>query len=70
MSELNHESARGVNPCGQIIWGAEAIAPIIGRPVRQTFYLLAKGQVPGSGKMGGQYYLSIPAFNKAVHGEA
>jgi hypothetical protein len=71
MSELNHESAQGVHPVDkEIIWGAKAIAPIIRRSPRQTHYLLSKGLVPGQGQMGGLYFLSLPAFSRAVHGEA
>lgn len=59
----------GTNP--EIVWGAEAISRVTGEPdVRKTFYRLEKGLIPGAGKMGNRHFLSIPAFRRAVHGEA
>lgn len=30
----------------ELVWGAEAIAAFIGRPVRATFHMLEKGELP------------------------
>ena len=39
-----------------LIWGCAAIGKIIGRDARQTFHLLATGQLPGK-KMGRRWYI-------------
>lgn len=85
-SALKHESARQGNNAichnrvddkaceifpPEIVWGAEAISRVTGEPeVRKTFYRLEKGLIPGAGKMGSRYFLSIPAFRRAVHGDS
>lgn len=54
-----------------IAYGVEAIAAVIEEPnLRRVNYLLARGMVPGASKMGNRWVLSIPAFRRAVHGEA
>jgi hypothetical protein len=70
---IDHESARQGNHdvSTDIVWGAEAISRATGEPdVRKTYYRLEKGLIPGAGKMGKRHFLSIPAFRRAVHGEA
>ncbi|MDX1222396.1 DNA-binding protein [Sinorhizobium medicae] len=37
-----------------LIWGAEAIAKLIGRSARVTFYMLEKGELPAK-KVGGRW---------------
>ncbi|MAA98684.1 MAG: hypothetical protein CMN87_10785 [Stappia sp.] len=37
-----------------IVWGAEEIARVIGRTPRQTFHLMASGQIPAK-KVGGRW---------------
>lgn len=37
-----------------LVWGAEAIAEIIGRSVRATFHMLDKGELPAK-KVGGRW---------------
>lgn len=37
-----------------LVWGAEAIATVIGRTARQTFNMLDKGQLPAK-KVGGRW---------------
>lgn len=37
-----------------LIWGAEEIAKVIGRPPRITFHLLEKGELPAK-KVGGRW---------------
>ncbi|MBL0935533.1 MAG: DNA-binding protein [Rhizobiaceae bacterium] len=37
-----------------LVWGAEAIASLIGRSARATFYMLEKGELPAR-KVGGRW---------------
>lgn len=47
---MNNESDRPL----ELVWEVEAIAKIIGRSQRQTFHLLATGQLPAK-KVGGRW---------------
>lgn len=38
----------------KMLWGAGEIAKVIGRPVRATFHLLEKGEIPAK-KVGGRW---------------
>ncbi|HEV2899393.1 MAG TPA: DNA-binding protein [Pseudaminobacter sp.] len=70
---LNHKMPEAGNNdvSTDIVWGAEAISRATGETdVRRTYYRLEKGLIPGAGKMGKRHFLSIPAFRRAVHGEA
>jgi len=54
-----------------IAWGVEEIAAVLEEPnLRRTNYMLARGMIPGAQKVGNRWMLSIPAFRRAVHGEA
>ena len=46
-----------------LIWGAEAIAREINRPVRTAFYLLENGQLPAR-KCGGRWCASREALRR------
>lgn len=37
-----------------LVWGAEAIAAVIGRSARATFHMLEKGELPAK-KVGGRW---------------
>jgi hypothetical protein len=60
----------------ETVYGAESIGRVIGVfddgkvNRRRVHYMLEKGQVPGARKAGRIWMLSIPAWRKAVHGEA
>lgn len=55
----------------ELVYGVKAISEVIDEPSeRRTYYLLENGLLPGAGKMGRIWYLSVPAFRRAVHGEA
>ncbi|TIM10973.1 MAG: DNA-binding protein [Mesorhizobium sp.] len=41
-------------PTIDLVWGAEAIASVIGAKPRQTFHLLETGQIPAK-KVGGRW---------------
>ncbi len=41
-----------------LVWGARAIATLIGKSPRATFHLLENGQIPGSKKIGAQWVVS------------
>jgi hypothetical protein len=53
-----------------IVWGAEAIAPHIGRTVKGAFGALESGKVPGARKIAGRWALNLQvyfaAFEKAA----
>jgi hypothetical protein len=48
--------------------GADAIAEVIERPLRATYYLLEQGRVPGAFKFGGSgpWSLDIQKFREGV----
>jgi hypothetical protein len=48
-----------------IVWGAEAIAPHIGRTVRGAYHALESGDVPGAKKIAGRWALNVRAFHAA-----
>jgi hypothetical protein len=45
-----------------IIWGAAAIAPIIGRSEKGAFGALESGKVPGAKKIAGRWALNLSVF--------
>jgi hypothetical protein len=47
-----------------IVWGAEAIAKIIKREPRATYYLLERGHIPTAKKVGGNWVASRRAILK------
>lgn len=55
----------------EVVYGADAIGQVIGEPDRRkVFYRLERGYVAGAFKSGRIWALSIPAYRRAVHGEA
>lgn len=50
------------NPDDQIVWGAKAIAEIIGRPVKATFAALETGKIPGAKKIAGRWGINPRVF--------
>jgi hypothetical protein len=51
-----------------IVWGAAAIAKVIGRSGRQAFYLLENGSLPGR-KLGGRWVASRQKLLDALIGD-
>ena len=52
----------------ELVWGAEAIARIIGRSTRSTFHLLDSGELPAK-KVGGRWVAeraNLAAFFRAA----
>jgi hypothetical protein len=45
-----------------IIWGAEAIAPHLGRSVKGAFGALESGKVPGAKKIAGRWGLNLQVY--------
>lgn len=41
-----------------LVWGAAAIAALIGKTTRATFHMLDQGQIPGARKIGNQWVVS------------
>lgn len=52
----------------QIIWGAEAIAPYLGRTTKGAFGALESGKVPGAKKIAGRWGLSLKVFLASFEG--
>lgn len=46
----------------ELIWGARAIAAVIGKTDRATFAMLERGQIPGARKVGVQWVISRKAL--------
>ncbi|MET4721813.1 hypothetical protein ABIF64_005971 [Bradyrhizobium japonicum] len=46
----------------KIVWGAAAIAPIIGCTETSVFRALESGRVPGARKIAGRWGLHVPTF--------
>jgi hypothetical protein len=53
----------------QIVWGAEAIAPYLGRSVKGAFGALESGKVPGAKKIAGRWALNLRVFFEAFEKE-
>jgi len=45
-----------------LVWGAEAIAPHLGRSTKGAFNALESGRVPGARKVAGRWALHLPKF--------
>lgn len=45
-----------------LVWGAEAIAPHIGRTTKGAFGALESGKVPGAKKIAGRWALDLKVF--------
>ena len=41
-----------------LLWGARAIAAVLGKTERATFAMLERGQIPGVKKIGAQWVVS------------
>ncbi|UFW82849.1 DNA-binding protein [Bradyrhizobium barranii] len=50
------------NSQDEIVWGAAAIAPIIGRTETSAFRALQSGRVPGARNVAGRWGLHVPTF--------
>jgi hypothetical protein len=45
-----------------IVWGANAIAPHLGRTVKGAFGALESGKVPGAKKIAGRWALNLQVY--------
>jgi hypothetical protein len=52
----------------EFVWGAAAIAPIIGRTEKGAFHALESGRVPGAKKVAGRWGLHLPTFTSHFTG--
>lgn len=50
------------------IWGAAAIAKVIGRSEKGAFHALESGRVPGAKKVAGRWGLHLPTFTNHFTG--
>lgn len=46
-----------------IVWGADAIAPHLGRTVKGAYCALESGRVPGAKKIAGRWALNLRIFH-------
>jgi hypothetical protein len=51
----------------EIVWGASAIAPHIGRSVKGAFGALESGKIPGAKKIAGRWALNLRVYHAAFH---
>ena len=51
-----------------LVWGVEEIGRVIGRTARQTFHLLAKGQIKSARKVGGKWVANREALIRELSG--
>lgn len=58
-------SASTENNIGDIVFGAEAIAPHIGRTTKGAFGALESGKVPGARKIAGRWALNLKVYHAA-----
>ena len=49
----------------EIVWGANAIAPYLGRTVKGAFGALESGKVPGAKKIAGRWALNMRVYHAA-----
>jgi hypothetical protein len=54
----------------ELVWGAEAIAPHIGRSVKGAFHALESGKIPGAKKIAGRWALNLRVFFAAFESAA
>jgi hypothetical protein len=48
-----------------VVWGAKAIAPFLGRTEKGAFGALESGRVPGAKKIAGKWALDLSVFRAA-----
>ena len=65
MSKIQIESTTA-----DLVWGAEAIAPHVGRSVKGTFGALESGKVPGARKIAGRWALNLKIYLAAFEAAA
>ena len=53
-----------------LVWGAAAIAALIGKTRRATFHMLEQGQIPGAKKIGAQWVVSRKVVREYFEGAA
>jgi hypothetical protein len=53
-----------------LVWGASAIAPHLGRTVKGAFGALESGKVPGAQKIAGRWCLNLRVFLAAFEPSA
>lgn len=53
----------------ELIWGAAAIAKVIGRNRRQTFWMLEQDQIPAAKKVGGKWVADCGKLREFFLGE-
>lgn len=49
----------------KIIWGADAIAPYLGRTVKGAYSVLETGRIPGAKKIAGKWALNLRVYHAA-----
>jgi hypothetical protein len=64
MPAASLNGARVQTENSEFIWGAAAIAPLIGRSESGAFHALESGRVPGAKKVAGRWGLHLPTFTK------
>lgn len=53
-----------------LVWGAKAIAQVLGCTERKTFHMLEKGELPCARQVGSRWVASRKALERFFEGEA
>lgn len=53
-----------------LIWGAKALAKVLGVTERQAFHMLEAGDLPGAKQIGRRWVVSRKALERFFEGEA
>ncbi|RWG55696.1 MAG: hypothetical protein EOQ64_15925 [Mesorhizobium sp.] len=68
---MNDKSDAPIDRKPEVVYGADAIARAIDESdIRAVYHALEHGHIPGAFKRGRTWGLSIPAWRRAVHGDA
>jgi hypothetical protein len=62
------EVTKDADAARELIHGVDNIAAVLNVKPARAYYLLQRGEVPGSRKFAGKWTLSLPAFRREVHG--
>lgn len=54
--------AKAIPAADHLVWGADAIAPYLGRSVKGAYGALESGRVPGAKKVAGRWGLNLAVF--------
>jgi hypothetical protein len=60
---MSNQAKNATSSHDEIVWGADAIAPHLGRSVKGAYGALESGRVPGAKKIAGRWALSLRVYH-------